>query len=401
MIRAVLHIALREWKRILTRPDHCLVLLVMPAFLFFFYAYIYDKQQAEDLPTAIWDEDHSPLSRQLAFLLEQTPSIHITHTVHSRQELEQLMQAQQITGAVHFPKNMERDIKSRHPVKVPVFTNAASLVPGKLIYKDASTVLVTAGAGINLQKFVKTGMAKEKAMALVMPVSLSTYPLYNPTYNYQHYLVPGLITVALQMMIIMVVLLALNKEWSEGTMEELRQTAREHAGIIVAGKTLAHLGVAWVNFILVAGIIFPVFSLDHPGTTGNLFLLYNLLALACTGIGLMISALAADAMLALDVGLFYTSPAFVFSGFTFPRWGMPWYDQYYANLMPYTPFLDAFFKIYFMELSLRYALPEITRLLLFIGFTFFIAVFFLQRRLNKTATHVIPLIAPGSENGGA
>lgn len=401
MTRAILHITLREWKRILTRPDHCLVLLVMPAFLFFFYAYIYDKQQAEDLPVAVWDEDRSPLSRQIAFLLEQTPSIHITHAVGSQQELEQLMQSQQITGAVHFPKNMEKDIKSRHPVKVPVFTNAASLVPGKLIYKDASTVIVTAGSGVNLQKLMKTGMTEGKAMALIMPVSLTTYPLYNPTYNYQHYLVPGLITVALQMMIIMVAVLLLNKEWSEGTMETLRGMARNSAGAIVAGKTLAHLGVAWVNFVLVTGIIFPIFALDHPGTLWNLFLLFNLLALACIGIGQMISALAADAMLALDVGLFYTSPAFVFSGFTFPRWGMPWYDQYYANLMPYTPFLDAFFKVYFMELPLKYAQTEIIKLLLFIGFTFFIAVYFLQLRLNKTATHVIPLTAPGSENDSA
>lgn len=383
MIRAICQITLREWKRILTRPDHCLVLLVLPPLLFFFYAYIYDKQQAEDLPVAIWDEDHTPVSRQITFLLEQTPSIHITAAVSSQDELEALMQQQKIIGAIHFPKGMERDIKSRHPVKVPIYTNAASLVPGKLINKDASTVIITAASGVNLQKFMKTGMPAEKAMSLVMPVSMTVYPLYNPTYNYQHYLVPGLITVALQMMIIMVAVLLVNMEWKEGSMNTLRAMARNHAGVIITGKTLAHLGVAWVNFVLVAGIIFPFFSLQHPGTTWQLFILYNLLALACTGIGMMISVLAADVMLALDVGLFYTSPAFVFSGFTFPRWAMPLYDQYYASLMPYTPFLDAFFKVYFMELPLRYAMPEIIRLLLFIGCTFFVAVFFLQLKLNK------------------
>lgn len=388
MIRSVLQIALREWKRILTRPDHCLVLLVLPPLLFFFYAYIYDKQQAENLPVAIWDEDHSPVSRQITFLLEQTPSIHITAAVNSQDELEALMQQQKIIGAVHFPKGMERDIKSRHPVKVPIYTNASSLVPGKLVNKDAATVIITAGAGVNLQKFMKTGMPAEKAMSLIMPVNMTVYPLYNPTYNYQHYLVPGLITVALQMMIIMVAVLLINQEWKEGSMESLRHMAGNHAGVIITGKTLAHLSVSWVNFVLVAGIIFPFFSLQHPGITWNLFILFNLLALACTGIGMMISVLAADVMLALDVGLFYTSPAFVFSGFTFPRWGMPWYDQYYASLMPYTPFLDAFFKVYFMELPLRYAMPEITKLLLFIGFTFFVAVFFLQVKLNKQGRYV-------------
>ncbi|RPE08603.1 ABC transporter permease [Chitinophaga lutea] len=385
MIKAIFQIALREWQRILTRPDHCLVLLVLPPLLFFFYAYIYDRQQAEDLPVAIWDEDRTAVSRQITFLLEQTASIHITESVGSQDELESLMQQQKIIGAIHFPKGMERDIKSRHPVKVPIYTNAASLVPGKLINKDATTVLITAASGVNLQKFMKTGMPAGKAMSLIMPVNLTVYPMYNPTYNYQHYLVPGLITVALQMMIIMVAVLMINMEWKEGTMDALRLMAGNHAGVIITGKTLAHLSVGWVNFVLVAGIIFPFFSLQHPGTNWQLFVLFNLLTLACTGIGLMISVIATDVMLALDAGLFYTSPAFVFSGFTFPRWAMPWFDQYYASLMPYTPFLDAFFKVYFMELPLRYAMPEITKLLLFIGCTFFVSVLFLQVKLNRYA----------------
>lgn len=393
MIRAIAQIALREWKRILTRKDHYIVLLVLPAFLFFFYALIFDKQQAKDLPVAVWDDDRSPVSRQITFLLEQTASIHITHAVSSETEMRQLMQEKKIIGAVHFPKNMEADIKSRHPVKVAVYTNASALIPSKLVYKDASTVIITAGSGVNLQKFMKTGMTQGKAMALIMPVSLELFTLYNPTYNYQNYLVPGLVTVAMMMIIIMVTVLMFNKEWEEGTARELAVMGKGHAGIVFTGKTIAHLTASWINFALVFGVIFPIFSMYHAGTWWNLFVMFNLMSLACIGIGAMVSVLMMDVMLALDFGIFYTSPAFVFSGFTFPRWGMPWYDQYYAAIMPYTPFLDAFFKLYFMELPLRYAGPEALRLLLFIGFTFFIAVFFLQKRFQKTPYHAVPLAA--------
>ncbi|WP_341840106.1 ABC transporter permease [Chitinophaga caseinilytica] len=393
MIRATAQIALREWKRILTRKDHYIVLLVLPAFLFFFYAFIFDKQQAEDLPVAIWDDDRSAVSRQITFLLEQTASIHITASVSSETELRQLMQEKKIIGAVHFPKNMEKDIKSRHPVKVAVYTNASALIPSKLVYKDAAGVIITAGSGVNLQKFMKTGMTEGKAMALIMPVKLQLFTLYNPTYNYQNYLVPGLVTVAMMMMIIMVTVLIFNKEWEEGTEQELAEIGRGNAGVVFTGKALAHLTASWINFALVFGIIFPIFSMYHAGTWWSLFVMFNLMSLACIGIGAMVSVIMLDVMLALDFGIFYTSPAFVFSGFTFPRWGMPWYDQYYAAIMPYTPFLDAFFKLYFMELPLRYAGPEALRLLLFIGFTFFIAVFFLQKRLDKTQTHAAPVTA--------
>lgn len=382
MMRTIGLIIWREWMRIFSLPVHYWTLIVMPPALFFLYAFIYQHQKADHLPVAIWDDDQSAVSRQFTFLLQQTETLRFTRHIGSMDELEQLMQEGSIFGAIHFPRNMETDIKSRHPVNVAVYTNAAAVVPAKLIYKEAAQVIITAGSGVILQKLVKTGMDKRKAMALVQPVRLTPYMLYNPTYNYQAYLVPGLITVGLQMMIIIVGVLLLNYEGTTRTMQELSQLSKASASNVIAGKTLAHLSVAWVNFILVAFIIFPVFGIGVSAATGKFFVLYTLLALACLGIGQMISALFSDTMLATDIALFYTSPAFVFSGFTFPRWAMPWYDQYYANIMPYTPFLDGFFKVYYMDLPLGYAATEIGKLLLFIAFTFSITIPVFQKKLQ-------------------
>lgn len=383
MMKAIIQITVREWKRILTLPVHYLVLLVMPALLFAFYAYIYQARNARDLPVAIWDDDRSVLSRQFAFMLEQTESIHITRQVDNQTELETLIRRGEVAGAIHFPARMERNIKSRHPVYITVYTNAAAIVTAKLIYKDAAQVLMTAGSGVILQKLVKLGMPKDKAMTLVQPLKLTSYQLYNPTFNYQQYLVPGLIFVALQMMIIMVTVLLLNYERKTNTLEELHQVAKGSAFVAVTGKTLAHLVVGWVNFILVTGIVLPLFEVGHPAATGTLFVVFTLLVLACIGIGILVSAIFKDVMVACDLGLFYTSPAFVFSGFTFPRWAMPWYDQYYAAIMPFTFFLDAFFKVYFMELPLRYAYTEMGYILIFIVVTYPLAIILFQRQLNK------------------
>lgn len=377
------HIMIREWKRILRLPAHFMVLLVIPPLLFFLYAWIYNEQQADHLPVALWDEDRSAVSRQFTFLLQQVETLRFTRQVGSPGELQDLVQKGEILGAIHFPKNMERDIKRRHPVNVVVYTNAAAVVPAKLIYKEAAQVIITAGSGVILQKFVKTGMDKGKAMALVQPIVLIPYTLYNPTYNYQQYLVPGLITVALQMIIIMVGVLLLNYEATTNTRQELYVLSKGSASAIITGKTLAHLGIAWLNFLLVAFVIFPVFHLGNLAAAGKFFLLYTLLSLACLGIGFLFSAVFSDTMLATDAALFYTSPAFVFSGFTFPRWAMPWYDQYYANIMPYTHFLDGFFKLYYMNLPLRYAQQEIGYLLLFIAITYSIALLVYQPSLNR------------------
>lgn len=376
-------IIVREWKRIVTLPVFYLVLLVVPALLFSFYALIYEKQDAKHLAFAIWDDDRSPISRQLIYLLQQRETLQITKRVGSEAEVQRMIQSGEILGAIHFPANMENDIFSRHAANVTLYTNAASLVPAKLIYKAVAEVVIMGSSGAILQKLVKTGMKADQAMALANPIKLNSYQLYNATYNYQEYLVPGLITVGMQMIIIISSMLALNYEWKTNTMQELNELAHGSALAIITGKTIAHLVVCWLNFILIAFVVFPVFGIGVSSATGKFFLVYTLLSLACLGIGMFISALFKDVMLSGDTALFYTSPAFVFSGFTFPRWAMPWYDQYYATIMPYTPFLDAFFKVYYMDLPLKYAQADLNKLLIFCLVMFPTAIILFQRQLKN------------------
>lgn len=378
------HIIVREWKRVLSLKVFYLVMLVMPILLFSFYAVIYQKQEAKHLAFAIWDEDRSPVSRQLIFLLEQREALNIIRRVSSEAEVKSLIQQGKILGAVHFPLNMQKDIYSRHQTNVTLYTNAASMVPAKMVYKAVAEVVIMGSSGVVLQKLIKMGMKRDRAMALANPIKLNSYQLYNPTYNYQEYLVPGLITVGMQMILIISSMLALNYEWKTGTMQELHILSAGSALGVVAGKTVAHLTISWVNFIWIAFVVFPYFDIGVPSATGKFFVVYSLLSLACIGIGMFISALFKDVMLSGDTALFYTSPAFVFSGFTFPRWAMPWYDQYYATIMPYTPFLDAFFKVYYMNLPFRYAQADLNKLLIFCAVMFPTAILLFQQQFNTS-----------------
>ncbi|WP_432713814.1 ABC transporter permease [Pedobacter sp.] len=379
------HIIIREWKRILRLKVFYLVMLVVPVFLFSFYAVIYQKEEAKHLSFAIWDDDQSPVSRQFTFLLEQQDALNITKRISSEAEVEKLMQQGKIMGAIHFPAKMENNIYNRHPVTVTLYTNATSLVPAKMVYKAVAEVVLTASSGVILKKLTKKGMKADQAMALANPVKLNSYQLYNSSYNYQQYLVPGLVTVGMQMILIISSMLALNYEWKTETMQELYELSNGSAFMVIMAKTIAHLVVSWANFMLIAFVIFPFFDIGVPAATAKFFLIYSLLSVACIGIGMFISSLFKDVMLSGDTALFYTSPAFVFSGFTFPRWAMPWYDQYYATIMPYTPFLDAFLKVYYMNLPLHYAQADINKLLLFCVVMFPTAILLFQSQF-KTIT---------------
>lgn len=358
-MKTLWQIIFREWKRIFSIPIFYVVLVVIPPVLFLFYGYIYQNKFAENLPVAIWDEDHSEVSRTLVNMMDATKTIKFAYTVDNEDELKQLILENKVFGAVHIPKDLEANAKNGTPSTIVVYSNASSLVASKLIYKDAAGVIIKGGLAVVLQKLTRQGMPEGQAVALIQPIKLNTFTLYNPDYNYQEYLTPGLVSVGIQMAIIMVSVLLLNWELKTNTLYELLALARGSASNIIVGKTLALLSVSWINFLLIQYIIFPLYDLDKEGTGLDFFLLYNALVLACIGFGILISSISDDVMLCADVALFFTSPAFVFSGFTFPRSAMPWYDQYYAAVMPYTYFLDGFLKGYFMQLPIKYFQQEL------------------------------------------
>ena len=380
-MKTISQIIIREWKRIFSIPNFYVVLLVIPPLIFFFYGLIYQKQFAKELPMAVWDEDQSSVSRTLTDMMEQNENIHFTHTAFSNAEIEKLMKEGKIFGAVHFPKNMESDAKKNHQSNITLYTNGAYLVPAKMIYKGAAEIIIKGGLAVVREKAEKQGMPAQTANALVQPIKLNSTILYNPDFNYKMYLTPGLITVGLQMALIVAAVLILNLEFKRNTIDDLLEISHSSSQIVI-GKMLAHLSVSWILFVLIVFVVFPVYDLGKPGTDFNFFIIYTLMALACIGIGMMLSALSDNLLFVTDVALFFTSPAFVFSGFTFPRWAMPWYDQLYSDIMPYTHFLDGFIKLYFMQLPMHYAMPEVYKLLLFTGVTFPLAVIIFQRKIN-------------------
>ena len=381
-MKRISHIIIREWKRIFSIPNFYGVLLIIPPVIFLFYGLIYQKQFARELPMAVWDEDRSELSRTLTDMMEKDPNISFTHIAFSNADIETLMKEGKIFGAVHFPKNLEVNAKRNAQSDITLYTNGAYLVPAKMIYKGAAAIIIKGGLAVVMQKAQKQGMPERLANTLVQPIRLNTTTLYNPDFNYQLYLTPGLITVGLQMALIVASVLILNIEFKRNTADELLKISHS-ASEIITGKLLAHLAVSWILFFFVAFVVFPLFNLGKPATDVNFFILFTLMSLACIGIGLVVSAMSDNLLFVTDLALFFTSPAFVFSGFTFPRWAMPWYDQFYADLMPYTHFLDGFIKIYFMELPLSYANTEIAKLLLFTGVTVPLAIIFFQRKINR------------------
>ncbi len=108
-----------------------------------------------------------------------------------------------IHGAFYFPSELSRNIKSGKQSDVIMFIDASNLLISNSLLNDGAKILKTVNAGILLKKIKSIGMTEKQAINLVNPIKVESNILYNPNYSYITYLIPGLTTFILMMIVIM------------------------------------------------------------------------------------------------------------------------------------------------------------------------------------------------------
>ena len=365
-MKTILQIVRRELLRLKERPATWVLLLVIPLGIFFYLGAIYEEGAIEKVPIAILDLDHSNLSRKIIQNVEAAPRLNIIKFLNSNDDIDHIfVNHPEIKGFYVIPKNFQKNIFNGNQQKLLVYTNSSNIVYGNLIYKEAATFINTLSAGINLKTFKAKGIPSEKANKLVMPIKVVTRPLFNSYYNYLYYLIPGLTTVLLQMIVFLLAARSINSEYTSKTFQDLKQLANGNILTIIAGKLTAYTLLGFMVAIFIFSIVHPLLGI--PSSMNTLPFLWIVLVFVMTNamLGIMISTIFKNEAIAMDVSFVYNSPAFVFSGFTFPIMAMPAFNAWYAQLIPYTHFLNAFIKGVEMQTSFSFLISPIINLLIF------------------------------------
>ncbi len=364
----IIAVFLREVNRIAKRTSTRNLLIWVPLIVFLFLSFIYIQGGIKNIPVAVYDADNSLLSRKIVSYLEVSKNLHIKKNLYSNREVKNVfLEDNSIHGVFVIPKDLQKDVLKGKQTTLSIFTNSSNIVYGNILKKEAYTIITTVSSGALLRRFKAAGLTSHQAMNLVMPITVHTEALYNPYYNYLYYLIPGLLTVLLQMIIFFVATRAINSEFADHTFRELYAASGGSPFTILLGKALAYTLFGMVISLFIILLVFGLFQIPVYGDMLRLFLLFLLFVIVNVFLGFFLSAIFGDQILSLDIAFFYNSPAFVFSGYTFPVFGMPAFDQFYAQLIPYTHFLGSFFKIYQMDVPSVYLKNDMNALLVFLA----------------------------------
>ncbi len=329
-------VAARELRRIVSRPLYAMLMVVLPLASFALFWVVFRDQVPSRLPVAVYDADHSALSRRLVRMIDATRTMAVAREVAAIGEGERLVREARAYAVVVVPPNLERDVRRGSAPRVVCYYNAQYLLAASMIRRDLRAVTATLSAGIEISARQARGEPSASALDHVEPIRLVQRPLFNPQLSYMTFLLPPLSAAMLQIFVLMTTVLAVGSELRDGTGREWLECAGGSVVRAMLGKLLPfslHFAVLGLLALLV---LFGPVGLPFEGSAAVMAAATVLFVLAVEAVGVLLVAVFVSLRLASSGAAFYSGPAFAFCGITFPTVAMPWAGKAWGAILPLT-----------------------------------------------------------------
>jgi len=333
------------------REPRMRVLLFLPPVLqmiVFGYAVTLDVDHAR---IAWMDMDRTPESRALLARFEGSGRFDVVATPRSEADVQNILDRSQAHAVVRVLPGFARDLARGRPTEVQVLLDGTNSNTASLVSAYAASVI---------QMF----SADQVGGQPVSNVAARTRVWFNPELRSRNYFVPGVAANILLMITLMLTAQAIIREKETGTMEQLMVTPMRPIDLII-GKTLPFAMVGMIDMLLITAGALVIF---HVPFRGNFFLLLFCAALflmTALGAGLFLSTISQTQQQANMMSFFFTTPAFMLSGFTFPIRNMPVVVQYLTYLNPLRYFMEIVRGVFLKGAGISVLWPQMVCLVVY------------------------------------
>jgi ABC-2 type transport system permease protein len=312
----------KEVLQILRDPSSIALAIVLPLVLLFIFGYGLSLD-AENVPIGIVLKDNSSAARDLAARFDLSPYFKTIHLKSMARAMD-LLDQRRVDGIVHLQSDFSSGLFSRNPSPVQVIVNGIDANRARLIQGYARGIL---------QKWTALRQARGEQMA-APAVKVSQRIWFNEAAVSRNFLVPGLITLIMTLIGILLTALVVAREWERGTMEAILVTPIRRIDLLL-GKVLPYfiLGMLGMSLSVVVGT--TLFHVPFRGSIAALVFLSSLFMLASLGFGLLISAAIRIQFVAAQISIVAGFlPAFFLSGLVFDLESTPRFIQIISHVVP-------------------------------------------------------------------
>ncbi|TGD60905.1 ABC transporter permease [Tabrizicola sp. WMC-M-20] len=326
----------REFALLLRNPVLLGLVVMLPVLMIALLTGIFRAGIPSGMAVAVVDLDRSDLSRGITRMLDAAPEVQVTHQALSLSEARALIVSGAVRGAVWLPQGLERDAMRGNQPEIVTFYDNQHMSAGSMVVRGARGAIDTALTSLRLSVRQDKGQSPAQAQSALKPISLQTHALFNPAFDYVHFLLAALVPTVLQILAASGTAYAISLDFGPG--RDPRQLVRLAGGLLPAmlGKILPYS----VLFLLILGLSDVALYgwLDVP-LRGSLPLMAAgavLFVLAAQLIGTLAFVTTRNIGTAASIIAVITAPAFGYMGLGFPREAMSPVAQAWGALIPGT-----------------------------------------------------------------
>lgn len=383
-----------EWRNILKDRRLFAILFIVPLMYTMLFGYLYTNQRLTEIPTIIFDGDDSQLSRQIVQSFDQTETFQVNRRALSEPEIEQAIERGEARVGIIIPNDFSARLKHGENVPILTFIDGSNMLFSNAATRAANQVVTTIGYSASSMKLKQQGLQEEQISSTFSPVPFRSRILYNPTFNYNDFLVYGLIGAILQQVLLLGVALTVTREKEQGTWNRFAQW-RGVPWRIAYAKTAPYFLIGMVNNVTAFGIALYLFHLPFRGLIVPTIALAACFAIALLGLGYFTSMFSGNQLGATQTAMLVAVPSFLLSGFTWPFEAMPHALYVLGHALPLTYFLDGVREIFIKGHGFETMWRDCVALLLTGAITFF-AAFLLTPLFLKEKQEAENNVAPST-----
>jgi ABC-2 type transport system permease protein len=358
-IRRILHLVRKELLQLRRDPQMLRIVFISPIFQLFIFGYAVTTD-VKHVATALLDQDRSVQSRELAERFVRSGYFDIERRPSGPAEVDQLLDSGQVQVALVIPRGFAADLAADRTARVQLLLDGSDSMTAAMVGGYAGGVAGEYSGQVATERLERLRAQVQRVPA----VEQRTRVWYNPELKSVRYMVPGVLSMILFLITMLLTSMAIVKEREIGTLEQLVVTPITPAELIV-GKTLPYIGIGFIDMLLVLALSTFWFRVPIAGSVTLLFALSTVFIFTSLGLGLFISTISHTQQQAMMSTFFFMLPSILLSGFMFPIANMPQVIQYVTMLIPLRYFLVIVRGIFLKGNGFAILWPQVAVLLAF------------------------------------
>lgn len=329
---ALKHLLHKEFRQIFRDPAILRLIFIMPVIQLIILPLAADYE-VKHINLAILNLDQQSSSRLLTQKITASGYFRLVASPLSEREAQDAITSHEADLVLVIPAGFERTLYRENKSSVSIQVNAVNGVKANLGAAYLRSILADLNQQIRLQWGTPTRLSP------IPQVSITYTHLFNPTMNYQVYMVPGILVILLSLIGTFLAALNIVKEKEIGTIEQINVTpVRSYE--FVLGKLIPFWILGLLTLTIGLFIARVVYGIVPTGSVPALFVFAAIYQLALLGLGLLVSSYSDTQQQALLVSFFLMMIFILLGGLYTSIDSMPAWAQQITKFNPAAYFID-------------------------------------------------------------